>query len=82
VNAAVYRTGVDASRGSNPISNLSDGIFADSLASEIVTPSGAQERVHRAVADWVPAVAVELLARRVIDLRSSADSSISASTCA
>ena len=40
VNSAVYRTGVYASRGTNPTSNLSDGIFADSLSSELVTPSG------------------------------------------
>jgi protocatechuate 3,4-dioxygenase beta subunit len=40
INNTVYRTGVYASRGSNPTSNLSDGIFADSLASELVTPSG------------------------------------------
>jgi len=36
----VYRAGVYASRGSNPTSNLSDGIFADSLSFELVTPSG------------------------------------------
>jgi protocatechuate 3,4-dioxygenase beta subunit len=29
VNAAVYATGVYASRGSNPTSNARDGIFAD-----------------------------------------------------
>jgi hypothetical protein len=40
VNDAVYRTGVYASRGSNPMSNLSDGIFADSLSAELITPSG------------------------------------------
>jgi protocatechuate 3,4-dioxygenase beta subunit len=40
INNSVYRTGVYASRGSNPTSNLADGIFADSLASELVTPSG------------------------------------------
>ncbi|HEU4935724.1 MAG TPA: hypothetical protein VFT39_04655 [Vicinamibacterales bacterium] len=39
-NTTVYRTGVYASRGSNPNSNLSDGIFADSLSAELVTPSG------------------------------------------
>ena len=33
-------TGVYASRGANPTSNLSDGIFADSLSSELVTPPG------------------------------------------
>jgi len=40
INAAVYATGVYASRGNNPTSNLQDGIFADSLSSELVTPSG------------------------------------------
>jgi protocatechuate 3,4-dioxygenase beta subunit len=40
INATVYRSGVYAPRGSNPTSNLSDGIFADSLSSELVTPSG------------------------------------------
>jgi hypothetical protein len=39
-NAAVYATGVYASRGSNPTSNSSDGIFADSLASELATVTG------------------------------------------
>jgi protocatechuate 3,4-dioxygenase beta subunit len=41
VNNTVYATGVYASKGSNPMSNLSDGIFADSLSSELVTPSGS-----------------------------------------
>jgi protocatechuate 3,4-dioxygenase beta subunit len=41
VNNTVYATGVYASRGSNPMSNLSDGIFADSLSSELVTPTGS-----------------------------------------
>jgi len=40
INTTVYRSGVYASRGSNPTSNLSDGIFADSLSAELVTPSG------------------------------------------
>jgi protocatechuate 3,4-dioxygenase beta subunit len=40
VNAAVHGTGAYASRGSNPMSNASDGIFRDSLASELVTPAG------------------------------------------
>jgi len=39
-NAAVYSTGVYAARGSNPTSNSSDGIFADSLASELATVAG------------------------------------------
>ncbi|MET0553176.1 MAG: intradiol ring-cleavage dioxygenase [Vicinamibacteria bacterium] len=41
VNDEVHRSGVYASRGTNPIANASDGIFADSLASEIVTPTGS-----------------------------------------
>jgi protocatechuate 3,4-dioxygenase beta subunit len=41
VNNSVYATGTYASRGSNPMSNLSDGIFADSLSSELVTPTGS-----------------------------------------
>jgi protocatechuate 3,4-dioxygenase beta subunit len=41
VNNAVHTSGVYASRGTNPMSNLSDGIFADSLASELVTPVGS-----------------------------------------
>jgi protocatechuate 3,4-dioxygenase beta subunit len=40
INNTVYQSGVYASRGSNPTSNLSDGIFADSLSAELVTPSG------------------------------------------
>jgi protocatechuate 3,4-dioxygenase beta subunit len=40
INNTVYRSGVYASRGSNPTSNPSDGIFADSLSSELVMPSG------------------------------------------
>ena len=39
-NAAVYATGVYASRASNPTSNSSDGIFADSIASELATVTG------------------------------------------
>ena len=34
-NAAVYATGVYASRGSNPTSNSGDNIFADSINSEL-----------------------------------------------
>ena len=41
VNNAVHTAGVYASRGTNPLSNLSDGIFADSLGSELVTPAGS-----------------------------------------
>ena len=40
VNAAVYATGVYASRGSNPTANARDGIFADSLDSELASVSG------------------------------------------
>ncbi len=40
VNRTVYATGVYAPRGSNPIANASDGIFADSLSSELTTPVG------------------------------------------
>jgi protocatechuate 3,4-dioxygenase beta subunit len=41
INNSVHTTGVYASRGVNPMSNLSDGIFSDSLSSEIVTPTGS-----------------------------------------
>ena len=41
VNAEVYRSGVYASRGVNPTSNTSDGIFADSLSQEMATVSGS-----------------------------------------
>jgi protocatechuate 3,4-dioxygenase beta subunit len=40
-NNAVHTSGVYASRGTNPMSNLSDGIFADSLSSELVAPAGS-----------------------------------------
>jgi protocatechuate 3,4-dioxygenase beta subunit len=40
VSRAVYATGVYASRGANPTSNLADGIFSDSLSAELVTPTG------------------------------------------
>jgi protocatechuate 3,4-dioxygenase beta subunit len=40
INNTVYGNSVYASRGSNPTSNLSDDIFRDSLASELVTPAG------------------------------------------
>jgi len=39
-NRTVYASGVYASRGANPIANASDGIFADSLSSELATPIG------------------------------------------
>ena len=41
INNAVHTSGAYASRGANPMSNLSDGIFADSLSSELVTPAGS-----------------------------------------
>lgn len=41
VNDMVHATGVYASRGSNPTTNLRDGIFADSLSAELVTPTGS-----------------------------------------
>jgi hypothetical protein len=41
VSNAVHASGVYASRGTNPLSNSSDGIFADSLSSELITPSGS-----------------------------------------
>ena len=40
INNTVHTSGVYASRGSNPMSNISDGIFADSLAAELVSPAG------------------------------------------
>jgi protocatechuate 3,4-dioxygenase beta subunit len=40
VNNAVYATAAYASRGANPTSNSADGIFRDSLSSELVTPTG------------------------------------------
>jgi protocatechuate 3,4-dioxygenase beta subunit len=40
INNAVHATGAYASRGSNPIANASDGIFADSLSAELITPAG------------------------------------------
>ena len=41
INNTVYGQGVYARRGSNPTANAADGIFADSLSSELVTPSGS-----------------------------------------
>lgn len=40
VNNAVHGSSLYVSRGTSPISNASDGIFSDSLSSEIVTPTG------------------------------------------
>jgi protocatechuate 3,4-dioxygenase beta subunit len=41
VNNTVHTNGAYASRGTNPMSNTADGIFADSLSSELVTPTGS-----------------------------------------
>jgi protocatechuate 3,4-dioxygenase beta subunit len=41
VNSQVYGAGVYASRGANPTSNARDGIFADSLDSEMASVSGS-----------------------------------------
>ena len=41
VNNTVHVSGVYAARGTNPMSNLSDGIFSDSLSSELITPAGS-----------------------------------------
>ena len=41
VNNSVHTSGAYASRGTNPMSNRADGIFSDSLLSEIVTPTGS-----------------------------------------
>ena len=42
INNAVHATGVYASRGANPMANAADGIFADSLAAELVAPAGSR----------------------------------------
>ncbi len=41
INSTVYASGEYASRGANPTSNASDGIFVDSLSAELVTPTGS-----------------------------------------
>jgi protocatechuate 3,4-dioxygenase beta subunit len=41
VSDAVHTQGVYASRGANPLRTQSDMIFADSLASELITPTGS-----------------------------------------
>ncbi|MBX7186859.1 MAG: intradiol ring-cleavage dioxygenase [Vicinamibacteria bacterium] len=48
INNAVHATGVYASRGSNPTTNLQDGIFADSLSAELVTPTGSPQAGYSA----------------------------------
>jgi protocatechuate 3,4-dioxygenase beta subunit len=40
INNAVHGSGAYASRGANPLTNLADGIFRDSLESELTTPTG------------------------------------------
>ena len=47
VNNTVHASGAYASRGSNPMSNASDGIFADSLSSELITPTGDTANGYR-----------------------------------
>jgi protocatechuate 3,4-dioxygenase beta subunit len=49
INNTVHATGVYASRGSNPMANLADGIFADSLGSELVTPLGSPSSGYTAL---------------------------------
>lgn len=41
INNTVHTSGVYAAKGTNPTSNAADGIFADSLASELITPAGS-----------------------------------------
>jgi protocatechuate 3,4-dioxygenase beta subunit len=53
VNAEVHTAGAYASRGTNPTSNSRDGIFADSLAAELVTPSGSPAAGYTATAQIV-----------------------------
>jgi protocatechuate 3,4-dioxygenase beta subunit len=48
INNAVHTSGTYASRGTNPLSNAADGIFADSLNSELVTPTGDPASGYRA----------------------------------
>lgn len=46
INATVHGSGAYASRGTNPISNARDGIFADSLSAELVTPAGSPSTAY------------------------------------
>ena len=48
INNEVHRSGVYSARGTNPMSNASDGIFADSLSQELVTPSGSPSNGYTA----------------------------------
>jgi protocatechuate 3,4-dioxygenase beta subunit len=41
INNTVYASAAYSARGSNPMSNASDGILGDSLADELVTPTGS-----------------------------------------
>ncbi|MEO8255929.1 MAG: hypothetical protein ABI868_01155 [Acidobacteriota bacterium] len=50
VNNAVHVSGAYASRGANPIANLSDGIFADSLSAELITPTSSAAGGYTATA--------------------------------
>jgi protocatechuate 3,4-dioxygenase beta subunit len=52
-NDAVHTQGAYAGRGTNPLTNARDGIFADSLASELVTPIGATTNGYTANAQIV-----------------------------
>jgi protocatechuate 3,4-dioxygenase beta subunit len=48
VNAAVYASGVYASRGPNTTSNARDGVFSDSLNSQVATVTGDPARGYTA----------------------------------
>ena len=48
INNAVHAQGVYARRGVNPMSNAADGIFADSLTAELVTPTGSPSNGYSA----------------------------------
>ena len=49
VNNTVHRSGAYASRGANPMSNASDGIFADSLSGH--ADGRYNQRVQRDISD-------------------------------
>ena len=51
INNAVHSSGVYAPRGANPLTNLADGIFRDSLESELTTPTGDRGAAMRVVPD-------------------------------
>ena len=40
ITAAVYRTGVCASKGQNPTRNSTDNVFSDGVSQELATLSG------------------------------------------